>query len=563
MRPAISWPRRSPRAPTRPRGSQPTTVPSPALAGFVPLRAPAVCSTPSWSPRSPRRRTAAPPTATGFLVFRRRAAAPTMAGRSRVWSAAAAVRVGSREPSIWTDLSTRVDSPPPAQPDGVVRYSRDGKAWFGIEVAVAGAPWSSGSRCPSRPRSPRRRRSGTHVPLGPGRRADRRAARLGRRPPHHAPLHELTARPKRSRPATIRGACTPNAATKSAGSPTPSTRWRTRCRPATPARRRVRRAHHRAGAGAGRAAGGAGAAGAAREAGDARPARERRRPRAAQPAGRDDQRRLLPRDGAAGRRRRRCASTTASCARRSASPRRSSATCSTSRASSRRGAKRRAGRARRRSARRASTVPRASRCASTSRRACPRVNIDPIQIGQVLFNLLMNAVQAIEDRGGDRHACGAAPARRTWRSTCRTTGPGVPPELRGQDLRAALHDQGPRHRPRPGGVAQPGRSQRRRADARRRAGRRPLHVDHAARRSWSGGMKSILVVDDDRRWCGRCAPSCAVTAGRRPRFSGEEAVEVAAHAALRRGADGREDAGHERRRGVRAIRAAQPRTPVI
>jgi signal transduction histidine kinase len=58
----------------------------------------------------------------------------------------------------------------------------------------------------------------------------------------------------------------------------------------------------------------------------------------------------------------------------------------------------------------------------------PPLNVDPIQIGQVLLNLLVNAVQAMEATGGTLTVRGALDGDRI-RLDVSDTGPGVPAEL--------------------------------------------------------------------------------------------------------------------------------------
>ena len=85
---------------------------------------------------------AANPGQRGFLVFRRRAASPT-AGRSvaGLIGAGNALRLGSRRSGIWTDLGKRVEAPPSAAPGEVVTFQRaDGSKWLGTEVRVTNTP---------------------------------------------------------------------------------------------------------------------------------------------------------------------------------------------------------------------------------------------------------------------------------------------------------------------------------------------------------------------------------------------------------------------------------------
>ena len=59
----------------------------------------------------------------------------------------------------------------------------------------------------------------------------------------------------------------------------------------------------------------------------------------------------------------------------------------------------------------------------------PRVSVDAVQIGQILFNLLVNALQALEGRGGAVHVDSSVSATHV-RLHVQDDGPGVPAELR-------------------------------------------------------------------------------------------------------------------------------------
>jgi signal transduction histidine kinase len=80
----------------------------------------------------------------GYVVFRRRAASPA-AGQQigRLIGAGNALRIGSRASDVWTDLGRRVDPPPRGGANEVVSFrSASGAAWLGTAVPVAGTPWT-------------------------------------------------------------------------------------------------------------------------------------------------------------------------------------------------------------------------------------------------------------------------------------------------------------------------------------------------------------------------------------------------------------------------------------
>jgi len=81
----------------------------------------------------------------GYLVFRRRATASTGAATiARLMGDGVSLRVGSRNGGIWTDLLARVAAPPAGPPTDTLAAYRglDGRASLGTEAALAGAPWS-------------------------------------------------------------------------------------------------------------------------------------------------------------------------------------------------------------------------------------------------------------------------------------------------------------------------------------------------------------------------------------------------------------------------------------
>jgi signal transduction histidine kinase len=82
--------------------------------------------------------------AKGFLVFRRRIASPA-GGQAiqRLIGDGYAIRAGSRESGIWTDLGRRVEAPPRTADAEVVSFRpAGGPPRLGTEVAIAGIPWS-------------------------------------------------------------------------------------------------------------------------------------------------------------------------------------------------------------------------------------------------------------------------------------------------------------------------------------------------------------------------------------------------------------------------------------
>ena len=80
----------------------------------------------------------------GMLVFRRRLPTPAAAQAiNRLISDGCSIRLGSRQSGIWTNLEKRVDAPPVTKGAEVVQYRRaDGSDWRGTELALTGLPWS-------------------------------------------------------------------------------------------------------------------------------------------------------------------------------------------------------------------------------------------------------------------------------------------------------------------------------------------------------------------------------------------------------------------------------------
>ena len=99
----------------------------------------------------------------------------------------------------------------------------------------------------------------------------------------------------------------------------------------------------------------------------------------------------------------------------------------------------------------------------------PRVHVDPVHAGQVVLNLVTNAVQAM---GKSRLSASVGRVIRRTARCCSSsdTGPGVAPEKSGQDFRAAVYHQGGGHRARAGRLPITGPGQRRRPAGGQRAG---------------------------------------------------------------------------------------------
>ncbi len=210
----------------------------------------------------------------------------------------------------------------------------------------------------------------------------------------------------------------------------------------------------------------------------------------------------------------------------------------------------------------------------------PDAYVDPIQIGQVVFNLLVNALQAMEaqtrSREGWRRADAArqgdasslerrrahADARRDRHRSRRRARTAV------EDLRGALHHQGARHRPWPVRVAEPRGIQRRHADAVEHARRgRDVHADAAgsALMSAPGTTKgTILVVDDDRQMVKTLTAVLQLKGWSTvSAFSGEEAIQTAKAQRFKAVLMDVRMPGINGVEAFREIRQAQPLTPVI
>jgi signal transduction histidine kinase len=79
----------------------------------------------------------------GFIsIDRALAASPARALIERLIGTDAAIKLGNAKGDVWTDLSTTVAPPPAAAPGTPARYrSADGKSHLGTSVAVNGTPW--------------------------------------------------------------------------------------------------------------------------------------------------------------------------------------------------------------------------------------------------------------------------------------------------------------------------------------------------------------------------------------------------------------------------------------
>ena len=193
----------------------------------------------------------------------------------------------------------------------------------------------------------------------------------------------------------------------------------------------------------------------------------------------------------------------------------------------------------------------------------PRVSVDAVQIGQILFNLLVNAVQALEGRGGTVHV-GSSVADTHVRLHVQDDGPGVPAELRAKIFEPLFTTKAR-------GIGLGLAVSRSLAEANggtltldESAARRALHAEPAAGGRRRRDMKTILVADDDR---GMARTVCDILRrhGWEPTevHSGEAAVEAAA---AQRYAAVLMDVRMPGLNGVeafRVIRESQPQTPVI
>lgn len=82
--------------------------------------------------------------ADGYVVLRRRVSGANSAEViTRLLGEGVSLRFGSRRGGVWTDLSTVASAPPAMPPGAVTTYAADtGQLQLGIEEAVTGTPWS-------------------------------------------------------------------------------------------------------------------------------------------------------------------------------------------------------------------------------------------------------------------------------------------------------------------------------------------------------------------------------------------------------------------------------------
>lgn len=115
------------------------TFEAPKAAGITPLGVDGEVIYSSYVAEMKPAGTASP---IGFVVFRRRAASPSAARTiGRLIGAGNGLRLGSRTNGVWSDLSRRVEAPPATSGNEVVAYPRaDGSRWLGTEAGVAGTP---------------------------------------------------------------------------------------------------------------------------------------------------------------------------------------------------------------------------------------------------------------------------------------------------------------------------------------------------------------------------------------------------------------------------------------
>ena len=142
----------------------------------------------------------------------------------------------------------------------------------------------------------------------------------------------------------------------------------------------------------------------------------------------------------------------------------------------------------------------------------PKVNADRIQLQQVIVNLALNAMEAMQSTPTQRRVLTVRSRRaddKFAEVSVTDSGGGIPDELRARIFEPFVTSKVDRHGPRARDIAHDCRSARRQNTGRERAGRRRGIPLHAAVRVGTTRMTAasciVHVVDDDASWRGSMA----------------------------------------------------------